>query len=208
MRRRASSSTGSNDEHTEYVSWLGVPSLPKFNWNSAELRRRFIEGPDSVVGQWLAAPYGLDGWRIDVANMTGRYLDQDLNEEVRRTIRRTMLEVNPDTILLGESTNDASSDFQGDALARRDDLRELHPADLGLAVGAGQRRPVVLRPAVRHDPALHRRAVLRRAPRSSRPASRGARGSATMNALDTHDTPRFLTNAQPGHRAGRVRARR
>ena len=47
--------------------------------------------------------------------MTGRLGDEDLNEEVRRTIRRTMLEVNPDTILLGESTNDAASDFQGDA---------------------------------------------------------------------------------------------
>ena len=102
-------------EQKTYVSWLGVPSLPKFNWASHELRRRFIEGPDSVVAKWLGEPYKFDGWRIDVANMTGRYLDQDLNTEVRRTIRKTMIETNPDTILLGESTNDASSDFQGDA---------------------------------------------------------------------------------------------
>ncbi len=72
-----------NAEQTEYVSWLGVPTLPKFNWRSAELRRRFIEGPDSVVGRWLQAPFHLDGWRIDVANMTGRYRDDDLNAEVR-----------------------------------------------------------------------------------------------------------------------------
>jgi alpha-glucosidase len=104
-----------DDEQKSYVSWLGVPSLPKFNWASPELRRRFIEGRDSVVAKWIAEPYNLDGWRIDVANMTGRYLDEDLNAEVRQTIRATMLEVNPDTILLGESTNDASSDFQGDA---------------------------------------------------------------------------------------------
>ena len=80
-----------------------------------ELRRRFIEGPDSVVARWLQPPFNLDGWRIDVANMTGRLGAEDLNAEVRQTIRRTMLEVNPDTILLGESTNDAASDFQGDA---------------------------------------------------------------------------------------------
>jgi alpha-glucosidase len=104
-----------DDAQENYVSWLGVPSLPKFNWNSAELRRRFIEGPDSVVAKWLKAPFNFDGWRIDVANMTGRYLNEDLNESVRRTIRQTMIEINPDTILLGESTNDASSDFQGDA---------------------------------------------------------------------------------------------
>ena len=68
-----------------------------------------------MVARFLAPPFNLDGWRIDVANMTGRLGDEDLNAEVRRTIRATMLEVNPDTILLGESTNDAASDFQGDA---------------------------------------------------------------------------------------------
>jgi alpha-glucosidase len=104
-----------DDKQEDYVSWLGVPSLPKFNWKSQELRNRFIEGPDSVVAKWLAEPYNLDGWRIDVANMTGRYLDEDLNQDVRRIIRRTMIDVNPDTILLGESTNDATEDFQGDA---------------------------------------------------------------------------------------------
>ena len=62
----------------------GVPSLPKFNWSSAELRRRFIEGPDSVVARLLEPPFSLDGWRIDVANMTGRLGDEDLNAEVRQ----------------------------------------------------------------------------------------------------------------------------
>ncbi|MEV8254382.1 glycoside hydrolase family 13 protein [Rhodoglobus sp. NPDC076762] len=104
-----------NDEHTEYVGWLGTPSLPKFNWNSIELRRRFIEGDDSVVAHWLKEPYNFDGWRVDVANMTGRMGAEDLNEEVRQIIRRTMENVNPDTVLLAESTNDAASDLQGDA---------------------------------------------------------------------------------------------
>ena len=29
-------------------------------------------GAGSVVRRWLEQPYDLDGWRIDVANMTGR----------------------------------------------------------------------------------------------------------------------------------------
>ena len=183
-------------EQRRYVSWLGVPSLPKFNWNSQELRRRFIEGPDSVVAKWLKAPYHLDGWRIDVANMTGRYLDEDHNTDVRRTIRRTMLDVNPDTILLGESTNDASSDFQGDAwhgamtyanftrplwgwLSKRVESSWFFgipygtiPTYTGQEFFAAHRRFAAGFPwRVR----LH-----------------------NMNALDTHDTARFRTNAIEG----------
>ncbi|WP_137843098.1 glycoside hydrolase family 13 protein [Microbacterium sp. 2FI] len=103
-----------DDANTAYESWLGYPSLPKFNWASEELRARFIEGEDSIVAKWLKPPYSADGWRIDVANMTGRLGAVDLNAEVRQLFRETMLAINPDTILLGESTNDAASDLQGD----------------------------------------------------------------------------------------------
>lgn len=103
-----------DDANEQYVSWLGYASLPKFDWSSEELRRRFVSGEDSVVATWLKPPYNADGWRIDVANMTGRLGAVDLNADVRRLLRETMREINPDTILLGESTNDAVSDLQGD----------------------------------------------------------------------------------------------
>jgi alpha-glucosidase len=104
-----------NDDHTEYVSWLNTPSLPKFNWNSAQLRRRFFDGKDSVVARWLSAPYNLDGWRVDVANMTGRLGAEDLNAEVRQLMWDAIQEVGPDKVLLAEVANDATSDLQGDA---------------------------------------------------------------------------------------------
>lgn len=103
-----------DEANTQYVSWLGYPTLPKFNWASDKLRDRFIDGPDSVVAKWLRPPFNADGWRIDVANMTGRLGDVDLNAEVRQLLRKTMIDINPETILLGESTNDATSDLQGD----------------------------------------------------------------------------------------------
>ncbi len=103
-----------DEANTEYVSWLGYPTLPKFNWASEKLRDRFIDGPDSVVAKWLKPPFSADGWRIDVANMTGRLGEIDLNAEVRQLLRKTMIDINPETVLLGESTNDASSDLQGD----------------------------------------------------------------------------------------------
>lgn len=102
------------DGNTKYASWWDVPSLPKFNWNSKELRRRFIEGFDSVVAKWLRPPFNLDGWRIDVANMTGRYQDQDLYKEVSRIIKSTVFAQNEDALLLGEFTKDAAAHMQGD----------------------------------------------------------------------------------------------
>ena len=103
------------NNNNDYACWWGHRSLPKFNWNSAELSRRFIEGNDSVVGKWLQAPFGFDGWRIDVSNMTGRHEADDLYLDVAKTIRRTMSEINPDSLLLGEYTADPGLNVQGDA---------------------------------------------------------------------------------------------
>jgi len=185
-----------NEEQTEYEAWLGVPSLPKFNWNSTELRRRFIEGPDSVVAKWLKPPYSLDGWRIDVANMTGRFADQDLNEDVRRIIRRTMIDINPSTILLAEATNDAASDFQGDAwhgamtyanltrpvwswLSEPDRIAQFFGIPYGtIPMYSGTE---VYEAYTRFIAAFPWRVRMN-----------------NMNALDTHDTPRFRTHALAG----------
>jgi alpha-glucosidase len=186
-----------DEEHLGYVSWLGVPSLPKFNWASDELRRRFIEGGDSVVAKWLKPPFSLDGWRIDVANMTGRYLDDDFNQEVRRTIRRTMVEIDPQTLLLAESTNDAALDFTGDAwhgaMTYANFTRPLwnwlrtpgSSAAGGINVTLGRTEDWTGDEFYEQ----HRKftAELSWTVRLH-----------TMNALDTHDTPRFVTDARPG----------
>jgi alpha-glucosidase len=185
-----------DEQQRDYVSWLGASSLPKFNWASPELRTRFIEGADSVVARWLEPPYNLDGWRIDVANMTGRMLGEDRNAEVRRAIRRTMIEVNPDTILLGESTNDAASDFQGDAWH-------------GAMTYANFTRPLWGWLSKPNSPS-----AFFGLPYGTIPQYTGAQffeahrrftagfpwrtRLAMMNALDTHDTPRFRTHARDG----------
>ena len=100
-----------SDAEPGYVSWLEHASLPKLNYNAPSLAARMVRGPDSVIGRWLAAPYSLDGWRIDVANMTGRYADDDLTHEVARTIRATMREINPEAVLVAEHFHDAGLDL-------------------------------------------------------------------------------------------------
>ena len=101
--------------------------------------RRFIEGEDSVVAKWLKPPFYADGWRIDVANMTGRLGEVDLNAEVRQLLRETMIDINPDTILLGRVDQRRGERPAGRRLARRDDLPVVHPAAVGLAERADAR---------------------------------------------------------------------
>lgn len=101
-------------DHSRYEAWWGVPSLPKLNWSSRKLRERFVLAEDSVVARWLKPPYSLDGWRIDVGNMTGRLGAVDLHDDVARLIADRVREINPEAALLAESTSDASADMTGE----------------------------------------------------------------------------------------------
>jgi alpha-glucosidase len=102
------------DEDGRHVGWRGFSSLPKLRYASDDVRRRMVEGPESVVARWLQGPDGLDGWRIDVANMTGRYRGEDATHEIARRIRATMTAARPDAMLVGEHFHDAGADAQGD----------------------------------------------------------------------------------------------
>ena len=105
--------TGAQGART-YESWYGVASLPKLNWSSDGLKRRFVLDDDSAVARWLRPPFNLDGWRIDVGNMTGRLGATDLNREVARLIAERVRGINPEAALLAEATNDAAPDFTGE----------------------------------------------------------------------------------------------
>ena len=197
-----------DEGNTEYVTWLGTATLPKFNWASEELRERFITGPDSVVAKWLKPPFNTDGWRIDVANMTGRLGDVDLNAEVRQLLRNTMIEVNPETVLLGESTNDAASDLQGDgwhgAMTYPSFTRPLwawlcepNGEPYLNAQGEELTEPWFFGQPVGGIPKYTAAAFVGAATRFTASIPWRVR-LGNMQPLDTHDTARFATNAGPG----------
>ncbi|MFY1700374.1 alpha-amylase family glycosyl hydrolase [Micromonospora sp. WMMA1923] len=102
------------DAAGDYESWNGVRSLPKLNWGSAELRRRFATADDSLLRRWLRPPYGLDGWRVDVANMTGRRGRDAYTHEVAALLRRTVAETRPDALVVGEHGHDHTGDLDAD----------------------------------------------------------------------------------------------
>lgn len=102
------------DDECGYASWKEHPTLPKLNYHSAEMARRMIDGPESAIGQWLQPPYNLDGWRVDVANMTGRYGSDDMTHDIARRVRKTVTDQNPQGLVISEHFHDASLDVDGD----------------------------------------------------------------------------------------------
>lgn len=97
-----------------YECWFGVPSLPKFRYESMALRERLVSAPDSVLRRWLQPPFSLDGWRIDVANMSGRQAGTDLCHEVARIARLAVRAEGEDKVLVAEHFHDAGPDLPGD----------------------------------------------------------------------------------------------
>ncbi|GAA1961716.1 glycoside hydrolase family 13 protein [Microbacterium deminutum] len=196
-----------DDDNTTYVSWLSHGSLPKFDWSSAELRRRFIEGEDSVVARWLTPPFAIDGWRLDVANMTGRLGAVDLNAEIRQLVSARMAGINADMILLGESTNDAASDLQGDAwhgaMTYASFTRPLwgwlsEPADaVHVDEQGGRGEAWFFGQPIGGIPRYTAREFVAAVVRFTAGIPWRVR-LGSMQALDTHDTARFATNAAPG----------
>jgi alpha-glucosidase len=184
-----------SNQNRKYESWWGVKSLPKLNWNSSELRRRFILNKDSVLVKWLRAPFALDGWRIDVANMTGWIGADNMNHEVGALIRKRMSEVNPDSFLIGEFTSDAAELISGDtyqsAMTYSNFTRPLwrwlwNPAEKRDEGQVGVGRKCI---SAADFVELHNRfgGVF---PWQLRMHN--------LNALDTHDTGRFKTFTLPG----------
>ncbi|WP_269939990.1 glycoside hydrolase family 13 protein [Arthrobacter sp. HY1533] len=185
-----------NEDHTDYESWWGVKSLPKLNWASEALREAFVTGEDSVVAHWLKAPFNLDGWRIDVGNMTGRLGAQDINREVAALIQERILEINPDALLLGEETSDAGADVDGfgwqGAMTYSNFTRPMWQW-----LGNPEARVDFFGTPLAGPPKVAADVVLATHRDLSSAFSWPVR-NATMNALNTHDTARAASVMIPG----------
>jgi len=100
------------DGPDDYVAWHDVPSLPKLDHRSDDLARRLYRGADSVIGKYLDDPFGLDGWRVDCANTTGRNGLVDVNQLVAADARATIDEhTDEGGWLVAEHCYDAGADL-------------------------------------------------------------------------------------------------
>jgi len=132
------------DDDGSYACWMGHGTLPKINHANLDVRHAMVEGPDSVVGRWLRPPFDVDGWRIDVANMTGRLGATDVAHEVARTVRRTAEALRPDPWVIGEHNHDATGDAAKNAeLAKQ---RAMAVGDALKAAGAPEDKIELAKP--------------------------------------------------------------
>lgn len=103
-----------DDHPQEYVGWFGLASLPKVNHADARLTQRMLTGELSPLRRYLREPFNLDGWRIDVANMTGRHAETDLTVQVARQVRSAALAEREDAYIVAEHWHDYRADVPGD----------------------------------------------------------------------------------------------
>ena len=100
----------------EIEHWLGVPALVKLNYESQTLRDKMYRDAASPIRKWLRPPYSIDGWRLDVANMTGNFWHHQRDREIWLEMRQAIKAENPDAFMMGEYFQDSSPHLQGDEL--------------------------------------------------------------------------------------------
>ena len=168
-----------------YASWFGVKSLPKLNWGSAELR----EEMQAIARR--GSTLGLDGWRIDVANMTGRHRDSDLTHEAARAIRGVL---DSEHLLVAEHGHDFRNDLAGGGWhGTMNYAGFLRPAWEWLR---GDELPDELRRSFWGTPVGLPRLDGRAATATMRAFRAGVPWQSVLhswNLLDSHDTARFRT---------------
>ena len=84
-----------------YETFAHTPMMPKLNTANAEAKAYLLD----VATYWIRE-YGIDGWRLDVAN--------EVDAEFWREFRRCVLAAKSDALIIGEIWHDAHAWLQGD----------------------------------------------------------------------------------------------
>ena len=100
---------GSWPDNTHYDSWWGNDTLPKLNYEGSERLEQYIHG---VARKWVAAPYCIDGWRLDVAADLGH--SNEFNHQFWKDFRKAVKEANPEALILAEHYGSPEGWLQGD----------------------------------------------------------------------------------------------
>ncbi|WP_114570478.1 glycoside hydrolase family 13 protein [Exiguobacterium flavidum] len=84
-----------------YDTFAFVPEMPKFNTEHPEVKAYLLH-----VAKYWVEEFGIDGWRLDVAN--------EVDHAFWREFRSVVKEANPEAYILGEIWHDAQDWLTGD----------------------------------------------------------------------------------------------
>ena len=95
----------------QYSSFFGYGGMPKIDYGASgsPVRQQIYGSPTSVVQTYLKPPYGIDGWRLDTAQMLdagGNSGSDATNHQIMQELRVAVKSVNPDAEILGEYWDD------------------------------------------------------------------------------------------------------
>ena len=92
-----------------YDGWWGHATLPKLNYEEAPELYQYILG---IAKKWVSAPFGADGWRLDVAADLGR--SAWMNHQFWRDFRAAVKEANPEAVMIAEHYGSPYDWLKGD----------------------------------------------------------------------------------------------
>jgi len=95
--------------NSSYDGWWSNDTLPKLNYEESSILEDYII---EIGKKWVAPPYCVDGWRLDVAADLGH--SAEYNHHFWKRFRKEVKAVNPDVMIYAEHYGDASSWMQGD----------------------------------------------------------------------------------------------
>ena len=95
--------------NSSYDGWWSNDTLPKLNYEESPILEDYII---EIGKKWVAPPYCVDGWRLDVAADLGH--SAEYNHHFWKKFRKEVKAVNPDVMIYAEHYGDASSWMQGD----------------------------------------------------------------------------------------------
>lgn len=91
-----------------YEGWWGYATLPKLNYEDSPA---LTESILAIGRKWVSAPYGVDGWRLDVAADLGH--SPEYNHEFWAQFRRAVRSANPEAVILAEHYGSADAWLDG-----------------------------------------------------------------------------------------------
>lgn len=86
----------------DYACFAYEPCMPKLNTANQKVQEYFAD-----VGKYWIKQFGVDGWRLDVAN--------EIDRNFWRKFRTAIKEAKPDAVLIGEVWENAETWLRGDA---------------------------------------------------------------------------------------------